>query len=164
MRKIDSLRATLFAAIPELANDYTRLRVWIDRGQGRGRQTTSDGFALSFRLNILAIEVVTDLSLIALAVTRWLRTNQPELLQPGADSFTFDADILDDTTSDVLLQIDLSQNYLVEIDGDGVERVYAVEQNDPVLDDFLGAGGADPVPNIAAILLDGAPFLPPDIA
>ena len=106
----------------------------------------------------------TDLSLIALAVTRWLRTNQPELLQPGADSFTFDADILDDTTSDVLLQIDLSQNYLVEIDGDGVERVYAVEQNDPVLDDFLGAGGADPVPNIAAILLDGAPFLPPDIA
>lgn len=161
MRKIDSLRETLFAAIPELANDFTRLRIWVDRGKGQGRQTTSSSFALGFRLNVLAIEVSTDLSLIAHATLKWLRTNQPELLQPDADSFTFDADILDDTTADVLIQIELTQNYVVTADGEGGEEVEALEQDDPVLADQLGFMGTDPTPEIAAILIDGVQFVPP---
>lgn len=163
MRKIDSLRATLFTAIPELANDYSRLRVWVDRGKGQGRQTGSDSFALAFRLNVLAIEVATDLSLIAHAVLKWLRANQPELLQPDADSFTFDADILDDTTADVLIQIELTQNYIVAGDGEGGETVEAQEQDDTVLADMLGFAGTDPTPDITAILLDGAQLVPPAI-
>ena len=161
MRKIDSLRAALFAAIPELANDYNRLRVWVDRGAGEGRQTASNSFGLKFRLNVLAVEVATDLSLITLAVLKWLRANQPELLQPGADSFSFDADILDDKTSDVLIQIDITQNYVVTVDGQGGEYVEAVEQDDPVLAEQHGFMGIDPAPDITAILLDGAQLVPP---
>lgn len=160
MRKIDSLRATLFAAIPELANDFSRLRIWVDRGKGQGRQTASGSFALAFRLNVLAIEVETDLSLIAHATLKWLRTNQPELLQPDADSFTFDADILDDTTADVLIQIDLTQNYVVTADGAGGEMVEALEQDDTVLADGFGFMGTDPTPAITAILLDGDQLAP----
>ncbi|MGV3511181.1 MAG: phage tail protein, partial [Novosphingobium sp.] len=113
MRKIDSLRATLLAAIPEANNDPAMLPTWIDRGSVRGRQTGSGSFEMAFRLNVLAIGVRTDLSLISLAVTKWLRAIQPERLQPGSDSFTFDADILDNDTADVLIQIDLTQNYEV---------------------------------------------------
>jgi hypothetical protein len=160
MRKIQSLRAALIAAIPELANDYDRLRVWVDRGRGQGRQTVTDGFTMAFRLNVLAIEVVTDLSLIALCILQWLRTNQPELLQPAADSFTFDADILDDTTSDVLIQIELTQNYVVTT-GDGGEMVEPLEQADTVLEDYTGFAGTDPTPDITAILMDGFQIAPP---
>lgn len=157
MRKIDSLRATLLAAIPEANNDPAMLPTWIDRGSVRGRQTRSGSFEMAFRLNVLAIGVRTDLSLISLAVTKWLRANQPERLQPGSDSFTFDADILDNGTADVLIQIDLTQNYEVSTVG-GEERVEPVEQTDPVLEEANAEGLA---PDIAAILLGGEQLVPP---
>jgi len=159
MRKIDSLCETLRAAIPEAASDPTALRVWIDRGQAQARQTANNAFALAFRLNVLAVGVKTDLSLITLAVTSWLRANQPDLLQPGKDSFTFDADILDNDTADVLIQIDLTQNYEVTV-VDGVELVEAIEQTDPVIAEAQAAGMA---PNIAAILLGGEQLVPPPV-
>lgn len=157
MRKIDSLRATLLAAIPEANNDPAMLPTWIDRGSVRGRQTRSGSFEMAFRLNVLAIGVRTDLSLISLSVTQWLRANQPERLQPGSDSFTFDADILDNDTADVLIQIDLTQNYEVSI-VDGEEKVEALEQTDPVLEEASAEGLA---PDIAAILLGGEQLVPP---
>ena len=157
MRKIDSLRATLLAAIPEANNDPAMLPTWIDRGSVRGRQTGSGSFEMAFRLNVLAIGVRTDLSLISLAVTKWLRANQPERLQPGSDSFTFDADILDNDTADVLIQIDLTQNYEVTT-VNGEERVEPVEQTDPVLEEANAEGLA---PDIAAILLGGEQLVPP---
>jgi hypothetical protein len=154
MRKIDTLRAALFAAIPELSSDYSRLQIWIDRGQGQARQTASNSFGLAFRLNVLAIEVSTDLSLIVLAITRWLRTNQPDRLQPDTDSFTFDADILDERTADILIQIDLTQNYVVTV-ADGVETVEALEQNDPVLDELFGPDRLGNFPPLSAISVEG---------
>ena len=157
MRKIDSLRATLLAAIPEANNDPAMLPTWIDRGSVRGRQTGSGSFEMAFRLNVLAIGVRTDLSLISLAVTKWLRAIQPERLQPGSDSFTFDADILDNDTADVLIQIDLTQNYEVTT-VNGEERVEPVEQTDPVLEEAKAEGLA---PDIAAILLGGEQLVPP---
>lgn len=157
MRKIDSLRDTLLAAIPEANNDPAMLPTWIDRGSVRGRQTGSGSFEMAFRLNVLAIGVRTDLSLISLAVTKWLRTNQPERLQPGSDSFTFDADILDSDTADVLIQIDLTQNYEVSTIN-GEERVEPVEQTDSVLEEANAEGLA---PDIAAILLGGEQLVPP---
>lgn len=159
MRKIDSLRATLLAAIPEANNDPAMLPTWIDRGSVRGRQTRSGSFEMAFRLNVLAIGVRTDLSLISLAVTKWLRANQPERLQPGSDSFTFDADILDNDTADVLIQIDLTQNYEVSF-VDGEEKVEALEQSDPVLEEANAEGMT---PDISAILLDGEQLVPPPV-
>ena len=157
MRKIDTLKATLLAAIPEANNDPAMLPTWIDRGSIRARQTGSHAFAMAFRLNVLAIGVSTDLSIISLAVTRWLRFNQPERLQPGADSFTFDADILDNGTADVLIQIDLTQDYRVQT-VDGVETVEAIEDEDPVRAEVDEVGLA---PDISAILLDGDQLVPP---
>lgn len=160
MRKIDSLRATLFAAIPEFGNDYSRLPAWIDRGKVQGRQTESGSFTFAFRFNVLAVGVVTDLSLISFAILKWARTNQPELLQPDADSFTIDADILDDTTADVLIQIELTQNYVVTTDSAGGEMIEALEQSDSVLADAFGFASTDPTPDITAILLDGEQLVP----
>lgn len=157
MRKIDSLKATLLATIPEANNDPAALPTWIDRGSVRGRQTGSSSFEMAFRANVLALGVRTDLSLISLAITAWLRANQPERLQPGSDSFTFDADILDNGTSDVLIQIELTQNYEVSI-VDGEEKVEALEQTDPVLEEASAEGLA---PDIAAILLGGEQLAPP---
>lgn len=86
MKKIDSLRDALLAATPELQQQPARLRMWVDRGSVQARQTESLSFAYGFRLNVLIMELATDISVLTLAITRWLRVNQPELLAPGTDA------------------------------------------------------------------------------
>ncbi len=109
MRKIDSLRAALITALPELSRNPDNLRMWIERGSGKSVQTQTEGLALAFRLNVLVVEMTSDIAVIGLAVFRWARVNQPDLLAPTVNGFDFDADILDNGTADVLLQLQLDQ-------------------------------------------------------
>src|SRR5688572_3153123 len=110
MRKLDSLRAAIVAALPELARSPENLRIWIDRGAGRCQGTKTDAFGFAFQANILIVEMTSDIAVLALAIFRWLRVNQPDLLSPHRDGFNFDVDILDNRSADVLIQIQLTEN------------------------------------------------------
>lgn len=153
MEKIDSLRAALTAAMPDIADQPDRLRLWIDQGAVRAPMTISHGFAYTFRLNILIIEMACDIRIPTLAIVSWLRVNQPAALAPNADAFAFDVDILDTQAVDLLIAIDLTQNVDVTMDGDGAATLAWVPEPDPLFDDALGLGGADPVPQLTAVLL-----------
>lgn len=109
MRKIQTLQAAIFAALPELQKDNDRVRLWIERGTARSTQTENRGLVFAFQLNVLVVEMASDIAVLFLAVFEWLRINQPELMMPNKDGITFDADILDNTTADVLLQLQLDQ-------------------------------------------------------
>ena len=141
MRKIDSLRAAIAAALPELATSPDRLRMWIEQGSARSVQTASEGFAFGFRLNILVVELAGDLALLALPVFRWLRANQPELLAAGAEGFTFDADLLDNQTADILIQLDITQNVAVIDRPGGAAALEYLAEPDPLFGAELLAGG-----------------------
>lgn len=154
MRKLTSLREAITAALPEIAQNPDNLRIWIERGSGRCQGTRTEAFAFTFQANILIVEMASDIAVLALTVFRWARANQPELLAPGRDGFSFDADILDNACADILIQIDLTQNASV----DGGEVTY-LDEPDPLFDDGLGLAGTAPIPRLAAV--DIAEVFPP---
>lgn len=164
MLKIDTLRAALGGAVPELRTQPARLRLWADRGTAQARQTATLAFAYRFRLNVLIMDLATDISVVALAIFIWLRVNQPDLLAPGAEGFSFDVDLLDNGAADVLIQLDLTQNVGVAPQPDGSWRLQDLPEPDPLFDDALGLGGADPIPLLARITLDDGTILLPDTA
>lgn len=159
MQKIDSLRAAINAALPELENDRSRLRIWIERGAAQCRQTQSESFGFAFQLNVLVIELAQDIAVLGLAVFRWLRVNQPSLLAPGTDGFTFDADILDNSTADVLLQLTIDQNVQVITDDANRTTLQYLAEPDPLFLDSISVGGITPPPLLtgAIVMEDTSP-------
>lgn len=145
MNKIDSLRTAIVEALPELSGDPSRLRMWVDRGTAKSQQTASLSFGFDYRLNILVIEMAADIALLSLALFRWMRINEPHLLTPGADGFSFDADMLDNRTADILIQIDVRQNVSVQPSGDGFTLAYLAEPA-PLFDDDNSLAPGAPVP------------------
>lgn len=157
MKKIDSLRTVLTEAIPELRRETDRLRIWVEDGSGSSRQTRTLSFGLSYRVNLLLVEMETDLALIALPIFRWLRVNQPELLKPGAEGFTFDADILDNRCSDIVIQLQLTENVSVTPREDGGWSLDYLPEPDPLFEDDQPPPGLDDVPELEAVTVTSRP-------
>lgn len=153
MNKAKSLRTALMAAIPELRNEPARLKLWVENGAVRARGTASHGFAMQYPLSVLIEEAQTDIAIITLAITRWLRVNQPDLLAPNGDSFQFESDILDLTTADILFTIQLTENITVEPQDNGSWTVTYLEEPDPLFDDGLGFAELEPIPLLAEVRL-----------
>jgi hypothetical protein len=155
MQKLDSLRAAIAAVLPELQRSPENLRIWIERGAGRCQGTRTDAFGFSFQASVLIVEMQSDIRVVAHAVFRWLRVHQPDLLTPGRDGFTFDADILDNGTADLLLQIQLTQNVTVAPRPNGQYDLAYLTEPDPLFHDDDGFAGVVPVPPLAGVDLDG---------
>ena len=153
MNKAKSLRIALEAALPELRNEPARLKLWVENGAVRARGTASHGFAMQYPLSVLIEEAKTDIAIIALAITRWLRVNQPDLLAPNGDSFQFETDILDLTTADILFTIPLTENITVDPQEDGSWTVTYLEEPDPLFDHGLGFAELEPIPLLAEVRL-----------
>lgn len=155
MNKLDSLRAAITQALPELQKSPENLRLWISRGSGRCQGTASDAFGFDYEANVLIVEMGSDFAVLAHAIFRWLRVNQPDLIAPPKEGFTFDVDPLDNGTADVLLQLRLTQNVTVAKKyGGGFDMSYLAEP-DPLFADDLGFEGVAPVPPFAGVDIDG---------
>lgn len=151
MDKLNTLRAAITAALPELAKNPENLKVWIERGAAKSRGTPTEAFGFEFQANVLVVEMTTDIAILMLAVFRWCRVNQPDLLAPQSPGVTFDADILDNGSADVLLQVPLTQNATVL---NGGTAIGWLAEPDPLFDDALGLGDTDPVPPFAGLTVD----------
>lgn len=156
-----SLRTAITAAVPELVTHPARLKMWIEQGSAQSRQTASFGFSFSYRLSVYLEDLSTDIAIVSLALFRWLRVNQAELLAPGTDGFTFDADVLDNGTVDVMFLLRLTENVAVTARDDGKFDLNYLPEPNPMWDDFLGAGGADPIPPLSAVMLAGGTVIDP---
>ena len=137
MRKIDTLKTAIFAALPELNKDPDRLRVWIERGTAKSTQTEARGLAMAFQLNVVVVEMTSDIAILFLGIFQWLRINQPDLMMPGTDAIGFDADILDNGTADVLVQLQLDQAVSAAPRADGGYDLQYQSEPNPAFDDAL---------------------------
>lgn len=158
MEKPKTLRAAIEAALPEFKRDPARLKVWIEDGAGMSRQTPSLAFGFRYRLNVMLEEATSDIALVALAIFRWLRVNQPDLMAPGAAGFSFDADILDNKSWDILIQLELTENVTVAPrEGGGWELNYLPEP-DPLFLDGEPLEGMeeedDPIPGLLEVVTE----------
>lgn len=160
MRKPDSLRAAIAAAIPDFAANPDRLIMWIDRGSVIGRGTPSDNFGYSYRLNILVTGFSGHQAVIAIAILDWLRINQPDLLAPGKDAFTFEADYLDNRTIDLALELQLTEAVRVTRRDDGGFDMVIADEPDPLFDDDRPLGAATPPPPLRQIWFEGERLQP----
>lgn len=158
MKKIDTLRAALVAALPEFQGEPDRLRIWVENGSAQSRQTATLAFGFSYRLNLLLVETASDIALVTLPIFRWLRVNQPDLLAPSTTGFDFDVDVLDNGTCDILLQLDLTENVAVAATPDGGWTLDYLAEPDPLLLDGEPLPGMDTAPDLAAVIThDDAP-------
>lgn len=156
MEKLNSLRAAITAALPELARSPENLRLFVERGVARCQGTPSDAFGFSVQAEVLVIEMTSDIAILAHAIFRWLRVNQPDLLTPGREGFAFEAEMLDNGKADVVIQIQLTQNVTAAAVDGGHTLAYIPEPN-PLFDDDLGFEGVEPVPPLAGVDLDELP-------
>lgn len=125
MRKHDSLCAALHAAFPDLAQNPASLSVYIDKGHvatrmGAAGRGNNGGFEWQYTLTAIMLGFTQDLNTLAATVLEWMRTHQPDRLQnhtQGDEAFTFEVDILDDDSADVIITIELTEAVDIAADG-----------------------------------------------
>lgn len=132
MKKPAALRAALVAAIPLLASNPDCFRMWVDSGGVVVRAGAENrAMALRYKLNLVITDWTGEEVLIHFAVNEWLAINQPDLLSASkAEAYTFEADIIDDKTIDLSLEINLTEAVRVMPRvGGGFELTFVAEEN-----------------------------------
>ena len=125
MNKPASLRAHLAAALPELATDPERMLVFVEDGSMRTTAHPNDSFELHYRLSLVLVDFVGDAARLFLAVLRWVRVNQLDLIaNPDRwGELAFEVDVIDHDRADVQIRLPLRERIGVTTDAAGVEQV-----------------------------------------
>lgn len=142
MKKPESLKALLLAAVPPLAAAPENLSMFVDKGRIAARASGSLSFEYRYTLNIVVQDFVGDVDVLFVPVLAWLAQNQPELLERSPqEPFSFESEILDGDAADVSIDLELSERVRVErLPGGDMQCTHLDE---PDLGDvFAGAEGA----------------------
>lgn len=116
MDKIISLREHLTAKVSRLSQDPDRMLVFVDKGK-----LASKGATLSFEYQYTAHVIITEFAghadEVIVPVIEWYKRNQPDTdIQAG---LRFEADILNHTSVDLSLYLDLTERVIVTQDAEG---------------------------------------------
>lgn len=171
MRKPDSLRQWLTAFLPDLKTHPDRLAIYVEAGQISAQQSRTLSFAYAYTLKVGIWDFAGDADTIMVPMLAWIEREQPQLLhRRDVQPFTFEAELLDSETSDILISIDLNESVLVipRADGSGYDIEHPPEPSfadafDGVTASFLqGFGNAELLVETADPDADLTPAIPPD--
>lgn len=138
MRKPATLRTHLLASVPALANDPSKLDLFIDRGRLQCRRGAGLSFRYAYTLNLVVQEFAGDVDLLMLAVLAWVANNEPELLdRTPHEPFAYESEILDGTSADVSITIELTEAVKVTADANG-RPIMEHLPDGPIPDSFAG--------------------------
>ena len=165
MRKPDSLRAALTAALPDLVRNPDRLAIFIDRGSIAARMSAAPNhpnpsFEYRYRLTALLTDLPADRpDIVMVAAVDWLHIHQPDLLQSHAgDPIDFEAEILDGETIDLVMRLQLSESVVARArDGGGFDLTRPADP--PAIEEFDGVPRWTP---LERIYVDGTLMLGED--
>lgn len=132
MKKHDSLRAALTAALPELARDPDALSIYIDKGSVAARHGSNLGWEYRYDCHLVLINYRAAPEQLFLPLLLWLRTNQPELLlnlQNGLSAIQFSLDVVDQQSVDIEIMLPLTEAIDVLPQQDGSYRM--TERDEP---------------------------------
>lgn len=139
MRKPDSLRAAVTAALPELARDPQALKVWLSKGHVKSNGTGANArMEYAYELSLLLLDFTGDPDTLFAALVEWLAMEQPNLLLRPTDASSvipFEIDVLDDSKVDILVSLQLDE----AIDRAGGSFVHLPT---PLLDDDAPIGAS----------------------
>lgn len=137
MRKPNSLRAHLTAALPELAREPDALSIYVTKGSLAARHGANIGFEYRYTVELVLLNFRGDPAQIFLPLLLWVRVHQPELIlnhQSGVRDIAFEVDPVDDQAVDVQISLPLSEAVDVVPDEAGGYRL-TIRQEEPPFPD-----------------------------
>ena len=139
MKKPDSLRSHILAAVKELQRDPERMLIFTDKGNVRCTGASGLSFEYVYDLNFILTEYTGELDAVMIPLLDWVRVNQSELimnLDKSKEAFKFETVILNNNTVDLSLTFPLTERVIVKRKDDGTLDVTFPEepQYEEVLD------------------------------
>lgn len=132
MKKHDSLRAALTAALPELARDPNALAIYIEQGSIAARHGGNLGWEYRYDCYLQLLEFRHAPEQLFLPLLLWLRTHQPDLLlnhDRGLTAIKFSLDVVDQQSVDIEIILPLTEAIDVLPQQDGSYRM--TERDEP---------------------------------
>ncbi|WP_172436176.1 phage tail protein [Sphingomonas melonis] len=115
MKKVDSLRALLLATVPALKANPHNLSLYVDKGAIGAIGTRALSFEITYTLTVWVQAFAGDPDTLFVPVLSWVAHNQPDLLDRAEHQpFTFESEVLDATTSDIAIEIQLNERVRVD--------------------------------------------------
>lgn len=142
MKKPDNLRDLLLRAVPSIGAAPEALSMFVDRGRVAARAGASLSFEYRYTLNIVVQDYSGDRDAVIVPVLAWIAQYQPDLLEQAAgEPFSFEAELLDATLTDLSMTLELTERVIVEpIDGGGY-RILHIDDASADFDRFEGLCG-----------------------
>lgn len=138
MKKPDSLRTYLLAAVKELQRDPERMLIFTDKGNVRCTGASGLSFEYVYDLNFILTEYAGELDAVMIPLFDWVRVNQSELLMnldKNKEAFKFETVILNNNTVDLSLTFRLTERVIVERQDDGTLKTSFPDEPQYNLDD-----------------------------
>lgn len=152
MRKPESLRAAITAAIPDLKKKPDDLAIFVRKGRIVSRAGPSFGFQYRYTLLVELLDFAGDPDAVMVAILLWIRRHQPDLLQDQGErsGFRFDADRLGPKAVDIVIELELDESVATTPrEGGGLDLVHiGVPKSEDVFNALL-----DPESDIGRPLL-----------
>lgn len=114
------LREALRARVPVLKTSPEQLRMFIDNGRIVSTLAASLSFEYQYQLNLLVTDFTEDCDLLIVPIQQWLRENQPDIMatpERQQSGFTFKADMLNDNSFDISINLQLTERVIVTQNG-----------------------------------------------
>lgn len=130
MLKPQQLRQALTDSVPELQRNPDALNVFIDSGRIVSTLASSLSFEYQYRLNMVITDYAGNIDLLVVPLLAWLRTNEPDIMateEKRRTGFTFQADVISDTASDISIELQLSERVIVKQADDGLHVTHVGE-------------------------------------
>lgn len=137
MLKPDAIREIITRANPYLKRDPDKLQVFLEGGQIVAYGAASLSYEYRYTLNVIVMDYPNHADQIIVPMLAYLRTQQPELFENrdlAQNLIRFDAEILNQGTIDLSLQVDLTERVIVSQDEDN--RLTATHVGEPAHPDF----------------------------
>lgn len=132
MKKPETLRTLLLAAVPGLKTKPENLAMFVDKGRIAARAGGTLSLEYRYTLNIVVQDYAGAVNDIMIPILAWIADHQPDLLQGNdPEPFGFESELLDADTADVSIMIELSEAVRVTAkDGGGYDATHLAELHD----------------------------------
>lgn len=135
MKKPASLRKAITRWLKSLERDPDKLNLWIDEGRVLSWPSNLN-FEYRYQLNVSVEDFTDEPSVLMVVIVEWLKNNQPDLLaDKDKKGFRFVVDIIDNETTDISIELDLSERVIVNPNQDGHVLEHQDEPNPIFADD-----------------------------
>ena len=136
MEKPALLRAEIEKHLPEIKNNPEKLTLFVQNGRVSGNKHTL-GHEVRYTLALMIDGYTGDTGILNAVILNWARRHQPDLLAPGRvpdNAYRLEADILDNQSCDLLIELALSERITVTADNNG--QVTVRHQKPPTEDEM----------------------------